>query len=586
MNDPGKKQKPLSAELSSTGKGTEEPTVLGLDRNVERNLLRTLIDTLPDNIYIKDSKSRFVLGNNQIARYMRVESPDELVGKTDFEFYPKEIAAPFFADEQEIIKSGKPLVNKEEISIDPLGRTRWKLTTKVPLRDGKGKIVGLVGMNRDITDRKHVEEELKRAKVAIETSNKCLKYQNEILERAVEERTNELLLTNLALKQNLALRESENKDIRIMLDSIGDAVIVTDAAGHVTRMNTVAEKMTGWSATEATTVSVFKVLGINNATELQKIESSFKSILHHGQASNAFKQISFTAKDGSDHQVNYSGVPIRNLDSSIVGVVLVIRDVTEQLRMEEQLRQTQKMESLGHLASGIAHDLNNMLTGISGNAQIIQQKSDDPEYITKSSKTILAITDSATELMRNLLAFAHKTKIKAAPVDIHACISDAKNILDHSIGKNIQVVLNLNASAAVVHGESALLQNVIINLSLNARDAMPDGGTLTITTDNVIVDQKFCGSSPFELLPGQYIAVIVIDTGQGMSPEVQKRIFEPFFTTKEMGKGTGLGLSAVYGIVKSHKGSVTVRSKPGQGTTFVVYLPLVEVTYRRPENSS
>jgi signal transduction histidine kinase len=112
---------------------------------------------------------------------------------------------------------------------------------------------------------------------------------------------------------------------------------------------------------------------------------------------------------------------------------------------------------------------------------------------------------------------------------------------------------------------------------------MPDGGTLTITTDNVIVDQKFCGASPFELLPGQYIAVIVIDTGQGMSPEVQKRIFEPFFTTKEMGKGTGLGLSAVYGIVKSHKGSVTVRSKPGQGTTFVVYLPLVEARQQAPD---
>jgi len=576
MNDPGKKQKRLSAELSSMGKGAEESPAHDLDRNVERNLLRTLIDALPDHIYFKDSKSRFVLGNNEIARYMRVSNPDELVGKTDFDFYPKEMAAPFFSDEQEIIKSGKPLVNKEETSIDPSGKIRWKLTTKVPLKDGKGKVVGLVGMNRDITDRKHTEEELKRAKVAIETSNKCLKYQNEILEQMVQERTKELSLTNLALKQNLALRESENKDIRIMLDSIGDAVIATDAAGHVTRMNTVAEKMTGWSVSEATTVSVFKVLGIDNAAELQKIESSFKSILHHGQASNAFKQISFSAKDGSNHQVNYSGVPIRNLDSSIVGVVLVIRDVTEQLRMEEQLRQTQKMESLGHLASGIAHDLNNMLTGISGNAQIMQQKCGDPEYITRSSKTILAITDSATELMRNLLAFAHKTKIKAAPIDIHACISDAKNILDHSIGKNIQVVLNLNASAAVVHGESALLQNVIINLSLNARDAMPDGGTLTIATDNVIVDQTFCGTSPFELLPGQYIAVIVIDTGQGMSPEVQKRIFEPFFTTKEMGKGTGLGLSAVYGIVKSHKGSVTVRSKLGQGTTFVVYLPLVE----------
>jgi PAS domain S-box-containing protein len=576
MNHPGKKQKPQSAKSPLTDRGMEESMTQALDRNVERILLRTLIDTLPDNIYIKDSKSRFVLANIAIARYMKATCPGDLVGKTDFEFYPKEIAASFFADEQEIIKSGEPLLNKEETSIDPSGKTRWKLTTKVPLRDGKGKIMGLVGMNRDITDRKRAEQELKRAKVAIETANECLKYQNEILERTVEERTQELLLTNVALNQNLALRESENKDIRIMLDSIGDAVIATDAAGHVTRMNTVAEKMTGWPTGEAATVSVFKVLGINNVEELRKIESSFKNILSHGQPSNSFKEISFTSKDGSDHQVKYSCVPIRNLDSSIGGVVLVIRDETEQVEMEEQLRQTQKMESLGQLASGIAHDLNNMMTGISGNVQMIQQKTGDPEYIAKSAKTILGIIDSATELMQNLLAFAHKNKILAAPVDLHACIGNVKNILDHSIGKKIKVEVNLNASAAVVHGESALLQNVIINLSINGRDAMSNGGVLTITTDNVMLDQTFCDASSFDLVPGLYIAVRVLDTGHGMSPEVQKRIFEPFFTTKKTGKGTGLGLSAVYGIVKSHKGSVTVQSRPGQGTTFAVYLPLIE----------
>jgi len=377
-------------------------------------------------------------------------------------------------------------------------------------------------------------------------------------------------------KQNLALRESENEDIRITLNSIGDAVIATDAAGRVVRMNTVAEKMSGWSSLEATNISLFKVLGITNRAELQKMEQSFTAILRSGQAGDSFKQISFTAKDGAEHLVNYSGAPIRNLDSSIVGVVLVIRDMTEQIRMEEQLRQTQKMESLGQLASGIAHDLNNMLTGISGNAQMMQQMAASPEYVTKSSKTILAITDSATELMRNLLAFSHKTRIQSAPVDVHECIGNVKNILDHSIGKEIEVVLDLKAGSTVVCGESALLQNVVLNLCLNARDAMPGGGKLTIATDNVMLDRIFCTNSPFDLAPGPYIAVRVKDTGMGMSPEVQKRIFEPFFTTKEIGKGTGLGLSAVYGIVKSHKGSVTVSSKLGLGTTFAVYLPTEE----------
>ena len=376
--------------------------------------------------------------------------------------------------------------------------------------------------------------------------------------------------------QNFTLRENENEDLRITLNSIGDAVIATDAACRVTRMNTVAEKMTGWSTHEANNISLFKVLGIDNVSEFQKIEQSFKNILHQGQASESFKQISFTAKDGTEHQVNYSGAPIRNLDSSIVGVVLVIRDVTEQHRMEEQLRQTQKMESLGQLASGIAHDLNNLLTGISGNAQMIRQILQNPDEVARCAQTILTITDSATELMHNLLAFAHKTKILATPVDIHTCIADVKNILDHSIEKQIEILLHLKASSSIVCGESALLENVIINLSLNVRDAMPAGGTLTIATDNVMLDEKFCNNSPFDLVPGLYIAVRIRDTGQGMSPEIQKRIFEPFFTTKEIGKGTGLGLSAVYGIVKSHKGSITVQSKLGQGTTFVIYLPVEE----------
>ncbi len=374
-------------------------------------------------------------------------------------------------------------------------------------------------------------------------------------------------------KQSLVLRESGNEDIRIILNSIGDAVIATDAAGVVMHMNMVAEKLTGWSGREAIGSLIFRILGITHDDEISRIKDSFSPILYKGQADSSFNCISITAKNGSRHQINYSGAPIRNINGATTGIVLVIRDLTEQLLMEEQLRQTQKMESLGQLASGITHDLNNMLTGILGYAQMIDKKAAENEELRKYAKSILNIAGSATDLMRSLLTFAHKTAITANLVDIHDCLATANNILIHSIGKRISISLNKNATSPKISGEAALIQNVIINLCLNARDAMPDGGTLTISTGNVVLDQKFCNTSTFEISPGRYVSIEVRDTGRGMSQDVLKHLFEPFFTTKEIGEGTGLGLSAVYGIVKSHKGAVTVHSRPGEGTVFVVYLP-------------
>ncbi len=401
---------------------------------------------------------------------------------------------------------------------------------------------------------------------------------NEKFEVITEQLGSSLRTAFLLLKihqQNMALHESEAENIRMILDSIGDAVIATNSDGKITRMNKVAEKLCGatWSETTSSK-TLFDLVKVNSEVDYNRMANSFETILTQGQIGNAIKEISITSNDGVIHQVNYSGAPIRNIDNEIVGIVLVIRDMTEQNLLEEQLNQTRKMDSLGKLASGIAHDLNNMLTGISGNAQMLKLKILDQEKVEKATDKILNITETASELMKNLLAFSHKSSIKTINTDIHTCISNSKNILDHSIDKQIDVQINLEASSHFVLGEAALIQNVIINLCINARDAMPNGGVLTISTENAVLDSKYCESTPFEIVPGDYCALTIKDTGMGMTKETIKKIFEPFYTTKSVGKGTGLGLSAVYGIVTNHKGSISISSEVDKGTSFTIYFPV------------
>lgn len=380
-----------------------------------------------------------------------------------------------------------------------------------------------------------------------------------------------LLLEKINI-QNNALQESEAENTRIILDSIGDAVIAVDIEGKVTKVNRVAEKLFGYTSKEFKNRNLFTVIKTQNSNNHKRLANTFQSIVEQGIPGDTIEEIIKT-EDGLFHNIDYNGAPIRDINDSVVGVVLVMRDMTEQTFLQDQLNQTRKMDSLGQLASGIAHDLNNMLAGISGNAQMIKIRLEKPEKIISSADTILQITEVASELMRNLLSFSHKSKITSAPVDIHDCIKNSKNILEHSIDKMITVVEDLSASSHTVRGEAALIQNIIINLCINARDAMPDGGTLTISTKDITLNNRDCETSQFEIIPGSYCALAISDTGIGMEKELVDKIFEPFFTTKTIGKGTGLGLSAVYGIVKSHKGSIKIESEPGKGTSFIIYFP-------------
>ena len=376
-------------------------------------------------------------------------------------------------------------------------------------------------------------------------------------------------------QQNIALRKGE-EDLRITLNSIGDAVVATDARGNITRMNPIAEELTGWQSFKAMGKPFLQILTVISDSSRDDIEKVIKKIIETGKPVKVPGHIFLTARDNTERRINYSGAPIRSADGPTVGVVLVFRDVTEQFVMEEQLRQTQKMDAIGQLAGGFAHDFNNMLAGIMGYAELIVMKAGVNAKLKKYGEIILNSAENAADLTQKLLAFSRKVKMQTTPVDVHTCIKDAIQILKHSIDRRIIIRKDMQAAVATTYGDPSQIQNAILNLALNARDAMPEGGELTFATTDVTLDQEFSEASTFDIQPGPFIEISIRDTGIGMTREVQGRIFDPFFTTKDVGKGTGLGLAAVYGIVSEHHGAVHVYSELNKGTVFKVYLPVDE----------
>jgi PAS domain S-box-containing protein len=250
------------------------------------------------------------------------------------------------------------------------------------------------------------------------------------------------------------------------------------------------------------------------------------------------------------------------------------REISDRKEMEARIRQAEKMEAIGQLAGGVAHDFNNQLSGIMGYANLLKIELVDNPDLAEYVENIMTATRRSAGLTAQLLAFSRQGKYLSVPVDAHALIDEAVHILSRSIDKNIAIGKTFDAPSAAITGDPAQLENALLNLAINARDAMPAGGEMTFATRIVELDESFCSEYSFEIRPGPYLQIRVVDTGTGMSTEVKRRIFEPFFTTKEPGKGTGMGLASVYGTVKNHKGAIDVQSTPGAGTEFVLYFPV------------
>lgn len=388
---------------------------------------------------------------------------------------------------------------------------------------------------------------------------------------------------NIELEQmNTRLKESEER-YRLLVETMNDGLIIEALEGNITYVNNKFMRMMGYDEDELLTRMASDFLDDMNFS----IYSRYAGECHKGDI--APYELTWIRKDGTPLPTIVSPQSILNSQGQLKGCFSVITDITERKNaeeekrnMEQHLQQAQKMESIGTLAGGISHDFNNSLQAIIGYTQILimDKDEDNPDYTKLAS--IEKAAQRASELTQQLLAFSRKVESKMKPVDLNKEVRDVKNLLERTIPKMIKLELELEKNLQIINADPSQIEQIMMNLAVNARDAMGEEGKIIIRTENVVLSEIDCKNLP-GLVPGNYIILSMTDNGKGMSPEESERIFEPFFTTKAQGKGTGLGLSMVYGLVTKHNGHVACQTKLGVGTTFKIYLPAIKQVL--PENS-
>jgi signal transduction histidine kinase/CheY-like chemotaxis protein len=306
--------------------------------------------------------------------------------------------------------------------------------------------------------------------------------------------------------------------------------------------------------------------------QVEGVKAVFNNLVS-GMFPNRYENY-WVAKDGVRKLISWSNTALLAPDGSVEFVIPTGIDLSERKRLEDQLRQSQKMESIGTLAGGIAHDFNNILTAIIGYSSLLQMKLSDKDPLRYSVEQILSSANRAATLTQGLLAYSRKQILNAQPVNVNEIIRRVQLLLSRLIGEDIELKTILTDQDVTVMADAGQLEQVLMNLATNARDAMPEGGNLFIETEHLVLGPESATLHEFSK-PGTYALIAVTDSGCGMDEKTRERIFDPFFTTKEVGKGTGLGLAMVYGIVKQHGGTIDVYSEPGRGSTFKIYLPLV-----------
>lgn len=514
----------------------------------------SLLESAPDAIVIVNSVGKIIIVNSQTEKlfgYSRAEllnQPLEILVPKKYHHKHTYHRKDYFDD---------PHTRPMGVGLDLRGlhKDGHEFPVEIslsPLKTEEGLLV--TGIIRDITERRRSEEALKRA--------------HDELEKRVEERTAELSLTNKILKEQfeeLKRAEEQIREQAALLDKTQDAILVQDMEDKIVFWNKSAEGLYGWTRQEAIGKTSEKLLFEKYNNQAQE---ALKSVMEKEEWRGELKNIT---KDNKEITVESRWTLVKDEVGKPKAKLIVNTDITEKKRLAAQFLRAQRMESIGTLASGIAHDLNNALTPVLMAVQILRER-----FIDEESQFLLNILTAGAErgadMVKQVLSFARGVEGNRVVLQPRHFINEIKKIIAQTLPKSIQIDTYVSKDLWPVVGDATQLYQVLLNLCVNARDAMPHGGKLTISAENIMLDENYVRMH-LEAKPGQYVLINVSDTGIGIAPNLVDKIFEPFFTTKEVGKGTGLGLSTVSAIVKSHSGFVEVYSEVNKGTRFKIFLP-------------
>ena len=481
---------------------------------------RVVAETATDVIVTIDEHSTILFANRAVERMFGYEA-SELLGKPITMLMPEYLRHVHESAIGNYVRTGRKHINWESVELPGLHRTGREIP--IDLSFGEFKRNGIrffTGIARDITERKQAERELTKS-------------------------------------------EERYRDI---VENAHDIIYSHDLQGNYTSINNAGEQITGYSREEVLSMNFVQTVAPES---LEKAREMIARKLA-GEKGTAY-DMEIIAKDGHRVAVEVNSKLVFQ-DGAPVGVQGVARDVTERKELEEQLRQSQKMEAVGQLAGGIAHDFNNLLTAITGYSELSMKRLRAEDPLLSNLQEIKKAGDRAASLTRQLLAFSRKQVLQPKVLDLNLVVLDLEKMLRRLIGEDIELRTVLEPEVGSIKVDPGQIEQIIMNLAVNARDAMPQGGRLIIETKNILVDDEYARKH-IAVTPGRFVMLAVSDSGTGIDPQTQSRIFEPFFTTKEVGKGTGLGLSTVYGIVKQSGGNIWVYSEVGLGTTFKIYLP-------------
>jgi len=503
----------------------------------ETLLSPSILEAIPDAVVAVNQQGVIIQVNSQteaLFGYTR----NELIGQRVEMLAPERQRSQHHVHRDHFHE--QPKIRRMGSGLDLYGRRRDGSEFPVqislsPVATDDGTMV--LSVIRDISDRKRIEEELRRA--------------HEELDR----------------RKSRELRDSQNR-LALIVDSSQDAIIGKDLDGIVTHWNKGAEHIYGYTAQEMIGQPISLLAPKERADEISAILQKIRN----GERVEYFESVRVT-KDQRYVNVSISVSPIHDAEGEVVGASTIARNITAQKKIEDQLRQSQKMEAVGRLAGGVAHDFNNLLGIVTACSELLRNRvdADSAEYIDN----IREASARGAALTRQLLAFGRRQPVQAQVLDLNDRLKEVSKLLRPLMGDDVEIALLPRAVTAIVEADPGQIDQIVINLAVNARDAMPHGGKLILETSVFDFDEAFAREHP-TITVGRHVMLAVSDNGLGMDEATRSRIFEPFFTTKEMGKGSGLGLATVYGIVQQNGGHIWVYSEPGHGTTFKIYLPSAE----------